>query len=191
MRLKAKNKALKPSNKYSESIIKKTSNISSNQKVRNAQKCSYNGIVFRSNLELYCYKMLELAKLPFEYEKRTYITHCKNKLTTTTAIVYSTSKKSEKKPKVVSKRAIKTLQQTTYTPDFTMETDDYVYIIETKGNPNDAYPLRRKMFLSEMENTSSKPVIFLEPHNQSEVKECIYDIIQHLKYVKNKKNVEN
>ena len=37
-------------------------------KVKNAKKSTYDGHNFQSNLELYCYKELEKAKILVEYE---------------------------------------------------------------------------------------------------------------------------
>jgi hypothetical protein len=39
-------------------------------KVKNAKKSVYDGKQFQSNLELYCYKQLEEAKIPVDYEKQ-------------------------------------------------------------------------------------------------------------------------
>ena len=41
-------------------------------KVKNAKKSTYKGKNFQSNLELYCYKELEKAKVPVEYEEQTF-----------------------------------------------------------------------------------------------------------------------
>ncbi len=44
-------------------------------KVKNAKKSTYDGKNFQSNLELYCYKELEKAEIPVEYEETT-VTIC-------------------------------------------------------------------------------------------------------------------
>ena len=92
--------------------------FSKNKKVRNATPLIYNGIKFRSKLEAYCYKKLKENDLEVEYENNKYVLLEK--------FIYEG----------------KTVLPITYTPDFVGKN----FIIECKGNMNETFPLRWKLF---------------------------------------------
>ena len=87
-------------------------------KVKNATPNIYNGIKFRSKLETYCYKKLKEANIFAEYEMHRY----------------------ELLPKFTFDKS--TVRAMTYLPDFVGNG----FIIECKGYPNEAWPLREKLF---------------------------------------------
>jgi len=89
---------------------KKKSTSSENSKIKNATPLTYDGIKFRSKLEVYCYKELKKHKIYANYEPVTY---------TILDSFYFNNKK---------------VQGITYTPDFVGED----FIIECKGWMNDA-----------------------------------------------------
>jgi len=117
----------------------RTKNLN-NDKVKNAQKCFYNGIQFKSNLEMYMYKLLEANGFlfDFEYEKYKIILQESFKLDVP---VYEKdrNKRYSLSPKTV--RAI------TYTPDFIVYFKNTLkfFIVETKGLKTDAFTLKFKM----------------------------------------------
>lgn len=89
-----------------------------NKKVRNATKVEIDGIKFRSKLEAYTYKKLKEANLEAEYEPHTY--------TLLPAFNFHDKK----------------VRPITYLPDFVGDN----FIIECKGFPNDAFPIKEKLF---------------------------------------------
>ena len=100
-------------------------------KVKNAKKSTYDGKNFQSNLELYCYKELEKAKVLVEYEETTF--------TIFDALVYP--------------------QAITYTPDFVDPNGKW--IIETKGYANESFPLRWKLFKKHLKDNNHHYVLFM------------------------------
>ena len=101
-----------------------------NKKVRNAEKINFNNIQFQSRLELYCYKRLLEVGLEFEYEPQFFELMPKFNYDATCFESYKKGTKWLFGPKSALIRAIK------YKPDFVNLKDGW--IIETKGNPNDA-----------------------------------------------------
>lgn len=118
-----------------------------NKKVKNAQPNIYNGIKFRSKLETYTYKKLEEAKIYNEYEQ--------NRFELIPAFTFLGKK----------------IRAMTYLPDFVGKT----FIIECKGFPNDAWPLREKLFKYKLYLTNDQRQFFIV-HSQKEVDECIKQI---------------
>ena len=99
-------------------------------KVKNAKKSTYNGHNFQSNLELYCYKELEKAKVPVEYEEHTF--------TIFDGLVYPQACYEGTAKKLYNKGS--KIRPITYTPDFVDPAGKF--IIETKGYANESFPLR-------------------------------------------------
>ena len=55
------------------------------------------------------------------------------------------------------------IRKITYTPDLTFEYKGYFVIVECKGFPNDAYPLKRKLFRKVLETEPNKEnILFFE-----------------------------
>lgn len=112
--------------------------------VKNATPNTFDGIKFRSKLETYTYKKLKEAKIHAEYEQY--------KFELLPAFIYNNSKV----------RAI------TYLPDFVGEN----FIIECKGFPNDAFPLKEKLFKYLLLNRLPDKIYYVV-HNQKQVDELI------------------
>ena len=112
--------------------------------VKNATPNTFDGIKFRSKLETYTYKKLKEAKIYAEYEK--------HKFELLPAFTFHGNKV----------RAI------TYLPDFVGKD----FIIECKGFPNSAFPLKEKLFkyllLSILPDT-----VYYVVHTQKQVDELI------------------
>ena len=151
--------------------------MTDNKKIKNATISEYNGIKFRSKNELSCYKKLEAAKLDFSYEseKITLWEGFKSSIP-----IYAPNKiKVGKFSKNLESQTKKHIS-ITYTPDFIVTKGDYKIYIEYKGQPNDTYPIKKKMFLKTLEDRNDGiKYIFIEPHSQRQVLQAI-DIINKL-----------
>jgi len=137
-----------------------------NKKVRNATILEYHGITFKSKLELHCYKALKEANIKFQYEKVKYELMPSFKFENESWELYK--KKGERYfgPQRVLIRAI------TYTPDFVGSHNGQKFIIETKGNPNDAFPLRWKLFKKHLHDTNNDSILYM-PRNQKQTEEVV------------------
>jgi len=139
---------------------------SKNKKVRNATVLEYYGITFKSKLELHCYKSLKQANIKFQYEQVKYELVPSFKFKNDSYELYK--KKGERYfgPQRPNIRAI------TYTPDFVGTHNGVLFIIETKGNPNDAFPLRWKLFKKYLHDNKIDCVVYM-PRNQKQVTEVV------------------
>lgn len=149
-----------------------------NARVKNAQVTEYDGKVFRSKLEVYCYKKLVELGVEFSYEGVKFDLIPSLSLNRVRAFHPFKSGKRKGEWKEVFK-----ISKKTYTPDFIIPNYRGHYIaIEAKGCENDDFATKRKLFLSLLEeefgNTDIKP-IYLEPHNQRQINLCM-DFIKSL-----------
>lgn len=117
-------------------------------KVRNATPTEYDGIKFRSKLEMYTYKKLREARINADYEQ--------HRFELLPAFVALSGKKY---------RAM------TYLPDFVGKD----FIIECKGYGNDAWPLRKKLFEYALVRDNLK-YDFYEVHTQKEVDALVLNL---------------
>jgi len=106
-------------------------NNKANKKIKNASKVIYDGIEFRSKLEVYCYKKLKEEGIEFKYESYTYnlVPTFKYKFK-----MYEPYKKDGSKWILTEKTNL--IRGMSYTPDFVNEEEHW--IIECKGQANDA-----------------------------------------------------
>lgn len=116
----------------------------STEKVRNATPNEYNGIKFRSKLETYTYKKLKEADITADYEMHRY--------ELLPAFTFNDRK----------------YRPMTYLPDFVGKN----FIIECKGYPNEAWPLREKLFRYYL-YSNKLDIDFYVVHTQKEVDELI------------------
>jgi len=142
-------------------------NKSKNKKVRNATPLEYKGITFKSKLELYCYKRLQELSINFTYNSvkfdllESFV--FKNKC-------YELIKRKNYKKFELTNALIKGM---TYTPDFVgAYPSGQLFIIETKGNPNDAFPLRWKLFKYYLTTKNINADVFM-PRNQKHIDEVV------------------
>lgn len=150
--------------------IRKTQYKRKTGKVRNATPIKVDGIQFRSKLEAYCYSKLKEAKLKFDYEK------VKFELIppfTLESKVYQTGKEKGER---VFKEIPNKIRSITYTPDFTNLKEGW--IIECKGNPNDAFPMRWKLFKKYLKDKGLKYDLYL-PRNRKQIEETIEYILRN------------
>lgn len=123
---------------------KKQKRKKSNGLVKNVTPNEFDGIKFRSKLETYTYKKLKEAKINAEYEKHKF------------ELLPAFNFHGEKV------RAI------TYLPDFVGKD----FVIECKGFPNDAFPLKEKLFKHLLLNTLPNCMYYVV-HTQKQVDELI------------------
>lgn len=128
--------------------MRQKKSIAQKGKVRNATPNEYDGIKFRSKLETYTYKKLKEAKIDAEYEK--------HKFELLPAFNFHGSK----------------IRAITYLPDFVGKD----FIIECKGFPNEAFPLKEKLFKHLLVNILPSCMYYVV-HTQKQVDE----LIKHLK----------
>lgn len=142
-----------------------------NKKVKNATVKEYDGLKFRSLLEIFCYKKLKENSLDFTYEQVKVDLIPPFALNESIAVYPPDTGKNTNQLLTRDK-----VGRMSYTPDFVVYYKDYVVYIEVKGWGNDLLPTKRKLFLRWMENEfrlrNEKP-IYLEPHSQKHVIECI------------------
>ena len=163
-----------------------------NKKVIGAKKHIYNNITFDSKLEISCYQCLIDNGIQFEYNAHTATLFEKFRLESVRYFQAMYSKKKligygEYKTKKDEKQSFTSI---TYTPDFKIEVDNYLIFIETKGNSNDVYPYKRKIFLNYLDNEAKltgKKIYFFEPRNNKQIKESII-IIKELLNDKNRED---
>lgn len=130
-----------------------------NRKIKNATKVEFDWIKFDSKLELYCYKALREAKIPFELKK-----------------------------KFVSVEKFRymweSIREIAHYPDFFLY--DHNIILDTKGFANDTYPIKTKILKKHLYD-AWKEYKIITVKNQKEVNEFIktLTLLNHL-WTKNK-----
>lgn len=137
------------------------SNSSENKKVKNARITIYDGISFKSRLEVYAYKKLKESGIPFKYEPQAYILFIGNK---PNLVHFYDPDKNTKQLKLNKTK----LTNTTYTPDFV----GVNWIMETKGIKTSTYSIKMKMFREYLETTGNEWFIY-EPHNNLQIDNAI------------------
>jgi len=134
-----------------------------------SKKISYDGHNFASGLEKYMYMALKKAKIKAKYEGETFVLlngfHFENE-------VYE--RQANSKGEFIN-RGEKRILPIKYTPDFIGED----FIIETKGRPNESFPIRWKLFKKLVTEQFPSYVLF-KPQNQ---KECdrVIEILRNKK----------
>lgn len=146
-----------------------------NQKIKNAKSHEFNGIKFRSGLELYCYKQLFLADINnFKYEEV--------KFTLLDKFEYNqhSFEPFDKKVKKVQTKGYNessnNIRPITYLPDFTcIKSDKTGWIIETKGFARNEFNIKWKMFKKHLVDNGYNITLYL-PDNQTNVNKTIEHI---------------
>ena len=141
----------------------------------NARKHVKNGVTYLSGLELYCSDQLDLHKIPYEYEKETYVLQ---ERTVVSQPIY--------KPRKVKGFKVKQLVQISkiclpirYTPDFIVEKNGVLFIIECKGLETDTFKIKLKLFKKYMHDNDLN-CVYMTPSTKTQVRQSI-EIIQNHK----------
>ena len=146
-----------------------------NKKVKGAKEHIYNGIRFKSQIEVDTYKALLDNGFNPEYEKHTYVLQ-KTKLFPTKHYAPYKDRKLHKNVWGLNKYKIISLK---YTPDFVFTMNDMLIVIEVKGYSNDRYPYQKKLFFKWLEDNNPNSAFF-EIHNLKQLKAAI-EVIKSLK----------
>lgn len=135
------------------------------KQITRSTKVKEDGIEFASKLELYMYRALKKAKIKNEYEGKTFtiINGCNFPMA---------SFEKTKSKKILHDRGNKKLLGIRYTPDFIDVQDPPRFIIETKGNPNESFPIRWKLFKMHLVREGIQTNLFM-PRNQKDCDETI------------------
>lgn len=135
------------------------------RQITRSTKVKEDGIEFASKLELHMYRLLKKAKIQNKYEGKTFtiINGCNFPMT---------SYEKTKTKKVLHDRGNKKLLGIKYTPDFIDVQDPPRFIIETKGNPNESFPIRWKLFKMHLVREGIQTNLFM-PRNQKDCEEVI------------------
>ena len=151
-----------------------------NRKIRNAQKVVFDGVQFASKLELFTYKELKATKVRFTYEGERFILLDKFKY-----YPLCLEKTPMGKDLKLKKQHIHPI---TFLPDFLdiNEENKTGWVMEVKGYPNDAFPLRWKLFKYYLFTNGYNVELFL-PKNQRQVLQAI-NIIKKNFYDNKKSN---
>ena len=135
-----------------------------------SKKVEYDGITFASGLEKYMYIALKAANIKAKYEGETFVLlngfHFENE-------AYERQSNSKG---VFKNRGSKRVLPIKYTPDFIGKD----FIIETKGRPNESFPMRWKLF-KRLVMTQFPNVTLYKPQNQKECDETVRLILSYLK----------
>jgi hypothetical protein len=145
-----------------------------NLKVRNARKHVYEGITFKSGLEVEAYKAFMNEGFNPEYEKHSYVLQ-ESKLFPTLHYAPFKDRKLHKLVWGLNKYKIISLK---YTPDFVFTIGDKLIVVEVKGYSNDRYPYQKKLFFKWLEEHNPNSAFF-EIHNQKQLKAAI-EIIKNI-----------
>lgn len=147
------------------------------KKITKAKKHTEDGITFASGLELYCYRQLNKAEIPHEYEGKTF------ELVEKFKFEGLLMDKGKTKGKKVFKQMTGNVRSISYTPDFINL--DAGFIIETKGLRTPVFSMRFKLFLKHLQDENKQLDIYI-PSNQKEVDATIESILSRGNFKKQK-----
>lgn len=149
-----------------------------NKKIRNASLQVYDGIQFKSHLEVMTFKTLKEHNLFPEYEKKTFLLW-EGFVPNTPFYTKNKFKRKNKNVKVLDNSTAidnRPIQGITYTPDFVFEYNGRTIIVECKGIANDIFPYKFKMFRKHIDNLKENYEIW-EIFTKKQLLTCI----EHLK----------
>lgn len=135
-----------------------------NLKVRNATVNEYDGIRFRSLLERRLYVFMKSVGIDVEYEPESI------------ELIPQFRPRQpwylDGEPKVTKKGMCNIVEGKEYTPDFRIMHNGRTIYIEAKGQPNDVYPVTRKLFLNWIER-QDRDIVFAEIHSLKGLKKLL------------------
>lgn len=151
-----------------------------NKKIKNATTKEYNGIKFRSQLEVMTYKTLLSEGFSPKYEEDSFCIFPSQAV----SVPLFTKNKFKNKNKGIQPISLsacidrRSLSKLTYTPDFTFDYNGKHIIIEVKGFATDTFVYRFKLFRAYLESLPDKDSIELwEIFTKAQLLDCI----RHLK----------
>lgn len=148
--------------------------ITENKKVKNATRCEYNGITFKSTLEMDVYKLFEAAGIELSYEPVTYTLRDSKYC----GIKHYAPYRDRRSHKMVWGVYPYKILSIKYTPDFITNVNGRCIVIECKGFCTERYTYQKKLFLEFMESNYPEG-LFFEVHTLRQAKKAL-EIIQTL-----------
>ena len=136
-----------------------------------SKKITYDNITFASGLERYMYMALKKAKIKALYEGETF------ELQEAFDFPFESFERCGNSKGEYKNRGNKKILNIKYTPDFVGRG----FIIETKGRPNESFPLRWKMFKKIISENKIDPFVLYKPQNQKECDETVRLILDKIK----------
>lgn len=150
--------------------------MAENKKIKNATAKMYNGIKFKSLLEIMTYKTLIQYGFEPKYEDKTFVIW-DGFIPHIPLYTKNSFKRKNKNIQVVSNKTIldnRPLLSITYTPDFIFEYNNKTIIVECKGMVNDVFPYKFKMFRKYLETEENyNNYIIWEIFTKQQLLECI------------------
>ena len=148
--------------------------LSNNRKIRNATPLEYNGITFKSKLEVMIYKTLKEEGFPVQYEPE--------KISIWEGFKPTVPFYDKDNMSRLLKLHMTKLLNITYTPDFMFTYNGHQVIVEAKGFVNDVFPIKLKLFRAWLEDHPKS--IYFEIHSKKQLLQAV-DIIKNLKQENN------
>ena len=150
--------------------------MSENKKIKNAHPKEYNGIKFRSQLEVTTYKtLLEKGIIP-KYEEETYILW-DGFIPSVPFYTKNSFKRKNHNIEVLSPFTVKDkrpVQCAVYVPDFTFDYKGRHIIVEVKGFSTDIFKYRFKLFRKSLEYREDKDKLEIwEIFTKKQLLDCI------------------
>lgn len=133
-----------------------------------AKAINYDGVAFKSGLERYMYIALKAGGMFEGYENEQFLLMDGETIPNR---IYERQANSKGEFKLRSSQ----VRSISYTPDFCGKD----YIIECKGRPNEAFPIRYKLFKKRLYELGDTRALF-KPQNQKEC-DLVIDIIKSLR----------
>lgn len=130
----------------------------------NATPKEYNGIYFKSKLEITVFKTLQDLGFNPMYESHTYI--LQEGFKTMNVYYRKTTSKSEM-------TLGKIIQPITYTPDIEITDGKNVAVFEVKGFSDSKFPIKKKMFLKWLVDNGKTNYSYFEVHSKKNVLQAI------------------
>lgn len=151
-----------------------------NKKIKNAHPKEYNGIKFKSQLEVMTYRTLLEKGFTPKYEEETYILW-DGFIPSVPFYTKNSFKRKNHNIEVLSPFTVKdkrSIANISYTPDITFDYNGKHIIIEVKGFQNDVFSYKFKMFRKSLEQLPNKDTLEVwEVFTKKQLLECI----EHLK----------
>lgn len=152
-------------------------------KIKNATSLVSNGLTFKSKLELFTYnKLVEANIADFKYEELKFVLLESFEFNAPSIEAFEKTSKEDGKTRYFEE-VTQAIRPITYLPDFTcVDENKQGWIIECKGYPNDAFPLKWKWFKEHLVKNGYNVTLY-KPNNQQNVLKTIELIKQ--KYYNN------
>jgi len=132
----------------------------------NSKREIVDGINFASRIEAYMYRLLKKEGISFNYEGVSFLV-----LNPFTFPNESHERQGNNKGELIN-RGNKKMQGIIYTPDFNINHNEYICIIETKGLRTESFNMRLKLFKAHLTRDKVEMDIYI-PHTQKECDKVI------------------